>query len=153
MSATQFIVSLPFTGRDYSSITNGTVDYSGYLYNNGGPNLSPEEYLKINAHRYHNPVILSSAEFERVYLEHIDGMKTKFSEVTEAQYYDALECLPPMRWRDISAGLNAFFISEAYTADLHSCFIADRTTGKYYAATRSKFETNEELVSIFKSSL
>lgn len=40
----QFILPVPFKGSILSSITDGTVDFSGGLYNNGNGNLSIEEY-------------------------------------------------------------------------------------------------------------
>jgi hypothetical protein len=69
-----------------------------------------------------------------------------FSEISEAQYYDWLECLPPCKWHDLNGRFNSFYISEALTADLHQFCIKDRKTGKYYAATRSRFIKDAELL-------
>jgi hypothetical protein len=150
-----WIVDQPFTRKQYSSITNGGVDYSGYLYNDKGPNLTPDQYL---AHpevvgKYTAPRIVTNDEFSELYYQSTQELKTPFKEVTEAQYWEALECLPPMKWRDIAEGVNVFFISEAYTADLHACYIHDRRSGKYYGATRSVFETNAQLMEIFERSI
>jgi hypothetical protein len=67
-------------------------------------------------------------------------------EITEEQYYDSLECLPPCKWHDLNNRFNSFFISEAWTADLHSFCIKDRKTGKYYSATRSRFISDSDLI-------
>lgn len=70
-----------------------------------------------------------------------------FTEVTEEQYYDGLECLPPCKWHDLNERFNSFYISEALTSHYHCFYIKDRETGKYYSATRSKFIKDEELLS------
>ena len=151
----QWIVETPFNRRQYSSVTNGTVDYSGYLYNNKGPNFTPEQYLAdpISGAKYNNPRIVSDSEFMELYEQSERDMMTNFREVTEAQYYEALECLPPMKWHDITKDLNVFFISEGMTGYLHDCYLSQKSTGKYYSALRSKFETDEELTEVFNRSI
>ena len=79
------------------------------------------------------------------------SLQTPFKEITGEQWEDMLNCLPPMRWHDFAAGLNVFFCSEAYTADLHGCYIKDRTTGKFYSALRSRFINDETLLEDFKN--
>jgi len=151
----EWIVSNPFNRRQYSSITNGRVDYSGALYNSNGENLTYAEYMSApeRASKYINPRIVSDDEFFELYQQSERDMVTTFKEVTEEQYFDALECLPPMKWHNISSDLNVFFISEATTGVLHSCYIAQRSTGKYYSALRSRLETDEELNAVFRASI
>ena len=69
-----------------------------------------------------------------------------FVEISEEQYYDWLECLPPCKWHDLDSRFNSFFISEALTHDLHQFCIKDKKEGKYYAGTRSRFITDSELL-------
>jgi hypothetical protein len=78
------------------------------------------------------------------------SLQTPFKEITAEQWEDMLNCLPPMKWHDFAAGLNVFFCSEAYTGDLHGCYIKDRTTGKFYTALRSRFISDEQLFNDFK---
>lgn len=75
-----------------------------------------------------------------------------FKEISEEKYWEMLECLPPMRWHDAAVGVNVFFISEAYTAYLHDCFICLTKGGvkKYYVALRSKFSRDEDLLNDLK---
>jgi hypothetical protein len=69
-----------------------------------------------------------------------------WKELTEEQYWDALECLPPCKWHDLNKRFNSFYISEAYTSDLHSFCIKDRKTGKYWQAIRSRFISDADLI-------
>lgn len=151
----QWIVETPFNQRIYASVTNGTVDYSGTLYNNNGPNMTVEEYLnhKQKADQYKAPRVVSDEEFRQLYRNALDEQKTGFTEITEERYMDALECLPPMKWHDIEKGLNVFFCMEAWDADLHSCYIFDRVNKKYYSALRSKFDSDEKLKEVFLTSI
>jgi hypothetical protein len=146
------IISQPFNRREYSFLNeDGTVQYSGSLYNNKGSDLMPDEYLKINAHRYTNPTIVDEDVFFDLYQKEVDNMKTLFKEISEEQYIDALECLPPKKWHNINKSVNVFFISEATINDLHSCYI--KSKGKYYSALRSIFESDEQLLETFLKSI
>lgn len=75
-----------------------------------------------------------------------------FKQISEERYWDMLECLPPMKWHDIERGVNIFFISEAYTADLHDCFIClnNGREKKYYSALRSKYIKDEDVIAQLK---
>lgn len=152
-NTTTWIISQPFSRNNYASVTNGLVDYSGYLYNNKGENLTVEEYLAINGHKYPNAKEVSNEEFMKLYQESEDAMKTNFVEITEGQYWDLLECLPPMNWHNINSSVKVFFISEATTGSLHTCVLEDKETGKYYSALRCRFESDEQLLSIYNQSI
>ena len=66
------------------------------------------------------------------------SLQEPWVEISEERYDNMLNCLPPMRWRDIASGINCFAICEALTYDLHSFYL--RVTNgkfiKYYTAVR-----------------
>lgn len=134
------------------NITPLYVDYSGYLHNNGGQNLTFEEYKKVKGNE--NLKALTWEEIEPLYNDYKKGLQGEWQEITEDVYFDMLECLPPQKWHDlrhtsadnVNGRFNSFYISEAYTADLHSFYIKDRKTGKYYTALRSRFIKDDELI-------
>lgn len=93
----------------------------------------------------------------------IDAMVDKYyrskcgnwTECTEERYWEMLEVLPPMGWRDIAPGINFFQISEASEGCNHAAFIKDyRVKGKtrYYEGMENKFDSNEKLLESFKKS-
>lgn len=120
------------------------VDYSGYLYNNKGNNFTLQEYKDYKNNQ--NLIAITWDEFYKIIEAHEKTLQGKFTEVTEAQYWEALECLPPCKWHDLNSRFNSFYISEAMTGVLHSFYIHDKKTNKYYSALRSKFITDTELL-------
>ncbi|MDR1838257.1 MAG: DUF1419 domain-containing protein [Treponema sp.] len=71
--------------------------------------------------------ILSEAEYnEKIKAFYIE-VCGKWKEITEQRYMQMLEILPPLRW-----DFEGFFISEAYTLDIHSYF--QEFNGRYYEA-------------------
>lgn len=50
------------------------------------------------------------------YLQSLQG---EWKEISEDDYYEMLECLPPTRWREIAEGISCFACSEALTYYLH----------------------------------
>ena len=99
-----------------STLTGGTVDYSGYLINGTGPNLSIEDYIKVKGIK--NWEVLTWDEF---YPKHKEAMAAKYLHsaiaITEEEYDDALNCLPPMQW--IQNGVfETFMMSEYLTGDI-----------------------------------
>jgi len=126
--------------NDISELETATCAYSNRTfaelkrdYNDGIIAVTPEE---------------CSERFDKPYKQ---SLQTPFEEITEERWDDMLNCLPPMKWHDFAAGLNVFFCSEAYTQDLHGCYIKDRTTGKCYTALRSRFINDEQLFNDFKN--
>lgn len=106
------------------------------------------EYLKVRGIKnYH---LLEWDDFYEIYYTkyHKNLSSKPFKEVSEETYYDALECLPPMRWHNATAGVNVFFIMEAYTADLHDSYVCINKNGakKYYSALKSITMTDAELL-------
>lgn len=73
------------------------------------------------------------------------SLQKPFKEITEDQWHEMLNVLPPMRWTKHTDG-SFFFVSEAYRADLHGCYVSKG--GKYYTAVRSKFEKTENIINL-----
>ncbi len=153
MATTLFLIDptadLKIKVREYSTMTSqeGTpthVDYSGYLFNNKGDNLTLEEYKKVT--NKPNIVPISSDEFMKLYEEYEQSLQGDWREVSQEDWYDALECLPPCRWHDLDTRFNSFYVSEAYSGRLHSYYIKDKAKGKFYTALRFKFITDGELL-------
>lgn len=88
--------------------------------------------------KYHKPYELS--------------LQKEWKEITEEQYYEMLECLPPWRWRKIDSNISCFAVSECYTMSLHS-FCLEVTTEeglKYFSALRSIYTSDESIANNFK---
>jgi len=66
-------------------------------------------------------------------------------EITEEAYWDALEVLPPCRWEPSRCGI--FYVSEAYTSNIHSFYIEHKK--KFYTANRRISLSNYEIVKAF----
>lgn len=120
------------------------VDYTADLYNRDR-NLTLPEYRKAT----NKPQLIALSWedfFSQYYKPYLDSLQEDFKEITADKYEYSLECLPPQKWHDINSRFNSFYIIEAYTADLHSFYIKDRETGKYYTALRSKYISDENLL-------
>lgn len=79
-------------------------------------------------------IALTWEDFDKKYYRpYLDSLCGKFEEETKAQFEEALNCLPPLRW---TRGQNRefFFVRECYTGDLYSCHV--RVGDKYYTALR-----------------
>lgn len=85
------------------------------------------------------------AFYDEYYEPYLRGLQGEWVEITEEQWWDALECLPPMRWTR-NGDKEFFFISEAYTQDIHSCYV--RVGTRYYTARRSIRTPDDELYSL-----
>lgn len=95
---TQYLVSQPFNGTVRSTITDGRVDFSGYLYNNRGENLTIEEYRVRSG--YHDVVAVDEDELERLIDQHNKStyLDAPAKEITFEQYMNYLESMPPAHY-------------------------------------------------------
>jgi hypothetical protein len=102
-----------------------------------------EEYKKEKGNE--NLIALTWEEFEEKYYNpYLKSLQGDWKEISEEHWYDMLEVLPPRRWTQFGKGNSFFFISEAYTADLHTCFV--KVDGKCFEALRSVFLPTEEIL-------
>ncbi len=120
------------------SVHNNTVDYTGYLYNNNKGNLTISEYL-ARGYCPNAKIMTFDYYYENYLLPYQESLKWKFSEISEDEYHEMLNCLPPLKWHNFN-DLNIFFISEAFTADIHSMYVIYK--GKYYTCNASIYETD-----------
>lgn len=82
-----------------------------------------EEYERVyyRAMRY--------SDFERIQRERI--LKQPLHEVTEQDYEEMLDVLPPLHWVEIN-GVSEFCMMEMYTGCYTNQYAHDKKTGKYY---------------------
>jgi len=74
--------------------------------------------------------IVSEAEFDRIAAEYERSLTDDWKEITEEQYEDALNVLPPLQWYG-----GGFFCMEAYFSTLHSFY--QEVDGKYFTSLQS----------------
>lgn len=97
----------PFRGHTQSFLMpDGTVAYT--------QGQTPEEYA---AERGYEIKIVSDAELDAMLKTFHDSMCNAPEVETEDAYFDALNVLPPMRWKVVK-GVEMFHVSESITADL-----------------------------------
>ena len=114
-----------FNGQIVNSMRNGFVDYME----------EPTTFEQYKKQKGNNALVaLTWEEFEaKYYSPYLKSLCGKFKRTTKAQFWDALECLPPKRW---TRGVNMefFFLGECYTANLYACFV--RKGNQYFTALR-----------------
>lgn len=141
-----YVYKEPFNGTIENSMTNGIMDYTGeeirtetiennckvikYSYING---LTFEEYQEQKG----TPLkIATSEELQKLWENYEKSFDNKpFEEITQNQWEYSLECLPPVKYTRFGRKDSFFFISEAYTGDLHSLYV--EKNGKFYTALRN----------------
>lgn len=74
--------------------------------------------------------VIPYADFENLEKEAILGMPME--EITEEQYNDMLDVLPPLAWVTLD-GVTEFCMSEFYTSHYTNQYAKDLKTGKYYS--------------------
>jgi hypothetical protein len=113
-----------FTGHAISSVTNGYVDFSGYLHNNGGQNLTLQEYTALKtaeAIKAGKPAPAFSAltweEFAPLADAH-DRQKflTPARQITPERFDEMLNVMPPENWKR-ETGFQHFRMMEYTSGD------------------------------------
>lgn len=94
------------------------------------------EYWQESIDYYRN---ILSAGFEAItFDEYLKREKEKYlnkepKEITEKEFNDALNCLPPLRWYR-NGSYSMFFIMEPTHLTFHAQYIHVKPTGKFYTA-------------------
>lgn len=117
-----------FNGVCLTSMSDGT--HSDY----GGENL---EELRT---RENNPYLkaVAPSELDKMLRIYHQSLQEPFKEITEEDYYDLLDVLPPLRMRR-----NSFFVGEPYCGNMYSfCFSREE---KYFKGLRSVLTPQSEL--------
>lgn len=67
--------------------------------------------------------------------------------ITRANYIDALECMPPLRW-SVGAGAESFRLQEAISGPLHSSYVAlaEGQTTRYFCLVAPITASHDDLV-------
>ena len=111
-----------FSGSITSSVSRteaGTfVDFSGSLHNNNEGNLTLEEYRdRVNP----SIKLVSEKGVGKLLTKYNNSLVTEPKEITEDEFFDALECMPPSKWGRVN-GVELFHICERITGDMVSWF-------------------------------
>lgn len=110
-----------------------------------------DETLEETQQRHPGAIICSfDKACEQIYIASCAKYKSDPEEVDLERWDEALNCLPPMKWRGEHT-TESFMICEAMTADLHTilCRIGDR----YFRLCDSKSLTHGEIVSLCRELL
>lgn len=86
--------------------------------------------------------------YANYYAPYLKSLCKPFQEITECEYYEMLNCLPPRRWTQFDGG-SFFFCSEMTTGDLSGCYI--RKGEKYFSGLRSVYASDDELLNEIKN--
>ena len=130
---TLFLVNADnFDGSAHSTVTNGYVDFSGYLYNNKGPNLTIEEYRKIPGHE--NLTTVTGEQLDAMLKKYYDQkyLSQPIEEISEGYFFDMLEILPPGGWTN-NGTFEKFYMIERQAGNITRQFarLGDRYITKF----------------------
>lgn len=134
MNHTAFLVNKDFTGRNYHSVTNGLVDYSGEMtYTDGLATLAPglplAEYMEREGMNPLEWSLIPEECFRVLYLQkEREIYLTPATVISKADWYEMLECLPPENWTR-TGGIEHFRMCEYTTGSITNQY-ANRD-GKY----------------------
>ena len=136
MTPTHWIIrnDQPFQGWTQSYLNkNGKVAYQD-------EELTFEDYNEKNGGAM---MLITDKELTILLEKHLKDMQGPWTEITEEDYYDQYECLPP-----IYRG-HFWFSMEPTTGSLHQCYI--KANNKYYTALRDVYSKPEDLDKDFRS--
>lgn len=87
--------------------------------------------------------VLSDEEFDDYIRRVEENMCGHWSEITKEQYYDALDVLAPVTYKD-----GGFYISEATTGRVHAYY--QEFSGKYYTCSQRTGTPREDIMNSLK---
>ena len=116
-----------FNGFTQSVLINGKSPYTG---------KTESDYIKEGF------TVITWEEFDGINEKYLDSLCGKWKEITEEQFDDMLNVLPPMRWSN-----GGFYMSERYTADVTGYY--QQIGDKYYTSNqRLSYKRNDILNSL-----
>jgi hypothetical protein len=133
------IIELPFTGNAQNFVKDGLVS----MGLNKGATFG--EYCKQRPESKFE--LVSWDKFNELHEKHFER---PFTECTEEQFDDALECLPPLKLHWINQRYNVFYLGECYSGLFYSLYIFDKVTGKYYSGLKKITLTDPQIVDIYE---
>jgi len=78
--------------------------------------------------------IITQEEYAAMRAKYVLALQEDFNEISLDKYYEALNCLPPLRFTS-QYGKEMFFIGECYTDNLYQCYV--KIADKCYTALRA----------------
>ena len=113
-----------FDGYSYHILSDGVNPYTGE---------TKEQYIEQGF------IVMDFEEFYKRLEAYHESLCGDWQEITEEQYEDALNCLPPMKWFN-----GGFFMSEAYTGSIYSFY--QEWNGKYYTCLENVYKKRDEII-------
>lgn len=112
----------------YDNSVNRTIDVC-----RPGTSVAAFSGETVEAYRKRTGHVAEILDRDEALAREANAALTPWQEISEKAWWNALECMPPLKW-DRIGGAESFFICEAYTADVHSCYI--KLDGRYFTARR-----------------
>ena len=140
----QEMMTIYKTGESHLQTTvdeNGLCTFSGINRENGKDFTVPE-YLKFLGPGF--VCIPLDDAYEQIEVVNENNYIKPWEQITEEQWDDALNVLPPMNWRTVD-GVNFFQCSERMTSNITATYAA--VNNKHFTAYRRTSQPYSELVS------
>lgn len=125
---------------EFKGFTQSSLKEDGTVWYTDG--LTFDEYNKLNGGNF---ITITDKELDKLLAEYNNSLITKWEEITKKDYWDLLECLPP-----IYKG-RFWFCPEASYGSIHACNI--EYNGKYYQSSQCKFTSETDLLAQFKKDI
>lgn len=116
--------SSDFRGNVHTSLYDGICPYS---------NKTESDYLAESFS------VMTVEEFKPILEKYLDGLCGQWQEISEQDYNDALDALPPLRWTN-----GGFYFLERYTADVTSFY--QEWYGKFYTSMQRLSYKREDVI-------
>lgn len=84
-------------------------------------------------------IVIPASEFDELKNQHERSICGDWKEITEHEYEDALNVLPPAKWHS-----GGFFVSEPYSSTIYSFY--QKRSGKYYTSLQDIFTPRAEII-------
>lgn len=120
--------------KDYKGYTKTVLDDNGKDFYS---EKTEADYIKEGY------TVMAEEEFNVFEAEYNKSLCGKWTEITEEEYNNMLNVLPPLKWYD-----GGFYISEMTRADLSAFY--QEWQGKYYTSTQSIFTDRQEILNSLK---
>ena len=125
----KMVVSKKYEGYIQTVLIDGICPYT----------KNTEEYYINNGF-----LVMTDEELEPIHEKYLNDLCNSWKEISEDQYENALNELPPTRWRN-----GGFYISESYTGDVSSFY--QEMNGKYYTSfQRLSYDRGEIMINLIE---
>jgi hypothetical protein len=108
-----------------------------FIMDNGKPaycdDISTEDYLDQLGPEY--KLITMQEALNKIAEVEEKTLIGSWEKITEDEWEDALECLPPLKWKSV-INIEFFGMSEAYTGNIRMFYAKNKVTSNCYKAMR-----------------